>query len=141
MKWKAFFSSLSKECQFKPPATESEIVAVKDTLEIELPRRLAQLYNETNGVYGDYGISFIWSTEQTIRENVFCRNTHQQSDVNSLLFFVDAGNGDLFGYLIENGRIQSEDIYIWNHENGSRRVVAVSLEEFVEGWIMGELSV
>jgi SMI1-KNR4 cell-wall len=141
MKWKAFFNSLSNECQFKPPATESEIVAVKDTLEIELPRRLAQLYNETNGVYDDYGISFIWSTEQTIRENVFCRNAHQQSDVNSLLFFADAGNGDLFGYLIEKDTIQSEKIHIWNHENGSRRIVATSLEKFLEGWIMGELNV
>ncbi|MCC5801716.1 SMI1/KNR4 family protein [Rossellomorea vietnamensis] len=141
MKWREFISSISKESQFKPPANESDISAVEDTLKVELPWRLAQIYNETNGVYGDYGISFIWSTEQMIRENVFWRTAHQHSDVNSLLFFTDAGNGDLFGYLIENDTIRSEDIHIWNHENGGRRIVAASLEKFLKGWIMGELNV
>ncbi|MGG3915061.1 SMI1/KNR4 family protein [Rossellomorea vietnamensis] len=141
MKWRAFISSISKESQFKPPASESEISAMKDTLKVELPWRLTQIYNETNGVYGDYGISFIWSTEQMIRENVFCRKAYQHSDVNSMLFFTDAGNGDLFGYLIGNETIQSEDIHIWNHENGNRRIVAASLEKFLEGWITGKLNV
>ncbi|WP_201714744.1 SMI1/KNR4 family protein [Rossellomorea arthrocnemi] len=140
MKWRDYFSSISKECQFKAPATESEMSAMKDTLKLELPGTLAELYNETNGVSGNYGISFIWSTEQLVRENVFCRTVHQH-DKNSLLFFSDAGNGDLFGYLIVNCRIQSEDIYIWNHEDGSQRVVASSLEKFIEGWVTGEMTV
>ncbi|OXS59477.1 SMI1/KNR4 family protein [Rossellomorea vietnamensis] len=142
MKWRMYLCSISEECQFKAPATELEMIAVKDIVKVELPVRLAQLYNETNGVYGDYGISFIWSTEQMVRENVLCRVAHQQSgDRYSLLFFSDAGNGDLFGYLTVNGKIESEDIYIWNHEDGSRRVVAASLKEFIKGWITGKLTV
>ncbi|MCR8848221.1 SMI1/KNR4 family protein [Rossellomorea sp. SC111] len=142
MKWRNYLGSLSEECQFKAPATESEISTIKETLKLELPGKLAQLYNETNGVFGNYGISYIWSTEQVVRENIFCRTGLEFSEnMNSLLFFSDAGNGDLFGYSLVKGRIQSENIYIWNHEDRNRRVVSTSLDKFIEGWITGELNV
>lgn len=142
MMWRNYLGSLSEECQFKAPATEPEISTIKETLKLELPKRLAQLYNETNGVFGNYGISYIWSTEQVVRENICYRTVHESSDdMYSWLFFSDAGNGDLFGYSIVKGRIHSENIYIWNHEDRSQRVVSTSLDEFIEGWITGELNV
>jgi SMI1-KNR4 cell-wall len=105
----------------------------------------ADLYNQTNGVYGNNGISFIWSIEQLIRENIFLRTIHEQRDfikpLDTFLFFSDGGNGDLFGYSIVNGSIQNEDIYVWNHEDDSRSVIAISLEEFIKGWIVGEISI
>lgn len=105
----------------------------------------ADLYNQTNGVYGNNGISFIWSIEQLIRENIFLRTIHEPRDfikpLDTFLFFSDAGNGDLFGYSIVNGSIQNEDINVWNHEDDSRSVIAISLEEFIKGWIVGEISI
>ncbi|CEG26315.1 SMI1/KNR4 family protein [Bacillus sp. B-jedd] len=143
--WKAYLSSISQECQFKAPATETEILSVEKELQIDLPEKLAELYNETNGVYGNYGISLVWSTEQMIKENKFFWSLHENmgfiKPLDNFLFFSDAGNGDLFGYLIGNETIQNESIYVWNHENDSRRVIASSLEDFLKGWIGGEISV
>ncbi|MGD6854002.1 SMI1/KNR4 family protein [Bacillus infantis] len=64
-------TSISKECEFKAPATEAETALIKKELKVELPDKLAELYKETNGVYGNYGISFVWSIEQMIKENLF----------------------------------------------------------------------
>ncbi|MFS0688827.1 SMI1/KNR4 family protein [Sporosarcina sp. 179-K 8C2 HS] len=144
--WKDYLISISKECQFKAPATEADILLIKRDLDIDLPKKLADLYKETNGVFGNYGSSFIWSTEQMVKENLFFGATIHEQDVSmrsldTFLFFSDAGNGDLFGYSIENGRAQNDDIYVWNHEDESRRVIASSLEEFLKGWILGEISV
>ena len=91
-----YLSSISKECEFKAPATEAEIASIKKKLNVGLPTKLADLYNQTNGVYGNYGISFIWSIEQLIRENIFLRTIHEQRDfikpLDTFLFFSDAGN-------------------------------------------------
>ena len=143
--WKDQLISISKECQFKAPATEADISLIKRELDIDPPEKLAELCKETNGVFGNYGISFIWSTEQMVKENLFFRAIHKQSDsmrlLDTFLFISEAGNGDLFGYSIENGSIQNDDIYVWNHEDDSRCVIASSLEEFIKGWILGEISV
>jgi len=58
-----------------------------------------------------------------------------------LLFFSDAGNGDVFGYAIINGVIQTSRIYVWNHEDDSRSCVAPSLKYFIKGWITDEISI
>jgi len=143
--WLDYLDSISKECQFEAPATEREILSIKKELNIDLPVKLADLYHQTNGIYGNYGISFVWSIEQMVKENLFFWTLHEHKDTMkslvTFLFFSDAGNGDLFGYLIVNGEIQTEDIYVWNHEDDSRRVIASSLEEFIRGWIVGEISI
>lgn len=113
--WTDFISSISNQCQFQAPATRDAIESVKKKLNIDLPTKLADLYSETNGVYGEYGISFIWSIEQLVKENLFFWTLDKYRDIQPLetyLFFSDAGNGDLFGYRIENGEIQSEEIYL-----------------------------
>lgn len=58
-----------------------------------------------------------------------------------LLFFSDAGNGDLLGYRILNGSIQDNEIFAWNHEDDSRTWISSSLENFLKGWITGEITV
>lgn len=34
-----------------------------------------------------------------------------------------------------------DDIFVWDHESDSRKWVASSLEDFLKGWIGGEISV
>ncbi|GAF66904.1 ABC transporter substrate-binding protein [Bacillus sp. TS-2] len=59
-----------------------------------------------------------------------------------LLFFEDAGNGDLFGYAItKKGTIERNDIYVWNHEDDSRMWISASLKDFIKGWLTGEIAV
>ncbi|USK47889.1 SMI1/KNR4 family protein [Bacillus sp. CMF12] len=78
-------------------------------------------------------------------ENLFLWTIHEQRDfikpLDLFLFFSDVGNGDFFGFSIVNGSIQNEDIYVWNHEDDSRSVIALSLEEFIKGWTVGEFSI
>lgn len=143
--WKAFISNISTDFKFKFPATEGEITQIKEKLNVELPNDLLSLLNETNGVFDEYGCSFIWTVEQILEENLNVRNFEDFKDLympfDCLLFFADGGNGDLFGYAILNGVIQKDDIYVWNHENDSRTWVAPSLETFIEWWNNGTITV
>jgi hypothetical protein len=141
--WKELVRSLSEEYQCNAPATEAEILSIKEQLQVELPSTLAGLFNETNGVYGNYGITLIWSIKKMIKENLFFWGIldDEIKPLDQFLFFSDAGNGDLFGYLITDGRIQTDDIYLWSHEDDRRTVIAPSLEEFIKGWVTGKLTV
>lgn len=141
--WKNYISNIVEDAQFNAPVTEKELRSLKEELNIELPKPLIELYRETNGVKGPY-YSYIWSTKMLIKENLSVLRIEEFENYkkpDNLLFFVDAGNGDLFGYLIINGKVESEDIYVWNHENGSQRVVAPSLKEFIKGWYSEEISI
>ncbi|WSL80461.1 SMI1/KNR4 family protein [Kitasatospora sp. NBC_01266] len=53
-----------------------------------------------------------------------------------LLFFADAGNGDLFALLPRIGR---PDVFVWNHEDDSRTWVAPSLAKYLEWWLTGQI--
>lgn len=142
--WKDYIGTISKEYAFKSPASEAELRHITDVLHVELPRKLLELYRETNGVFDQFGCPLIWSTTQIVKDNSFFRNFTDYQDLympfDHLLFFSDNGCGDLFGYRILNGCIETEDIYVWNHEDDSRTWVASSLETFIKGWITGELT-
>ena len=143
MVWKNYLSNIIKDCRFNSPATGTDFLLIKKELGIELPKKLTELFSETNGVEGKY-YSYIWSTELIIRENLSIWAMEEFENYkrpDNLLFFVDAGNGDLFGYLIVQGKVQNEDIYVWNHEDSSQRVIAASLEEFIKGWYGGGISI
>jgi len=140
--WKNLFSNLLNDCLFKAPATEMDFLSIKKELNIELPKKLKDLYNETNGVDGPYYLYF-WPIDTLIKENLQVWHIEIENFIKpeNLFLFLDAGNGDLFGYLFENGKVQGEDIYVWNHEDGSQRVIASSLEEFIQGWYGGGISI
>jgi len=142
--WKDYICTISKDYSFRPPVSNTEIIQIKEELNVELPKKLFELFNETNGVFDSFGCPLIWSTSQIIKDNLFFRNFGDYKDIympfDHLLFFSDNGCGDLFGYKILNGSIQTEDIYVWNHEDDSRIWVASSLEVFIKGWITGEIT-
>ena len=57
------------------------------------------------------------------------------------LFFADAGNGDLFGYRIENGRIPTTEVYAWDHEDDTNKIIAPSLKDYLRDWLQGTITV
>ncbi|MFC5603529.1 SMI1/KNR4 family protein [Sporosarcina koreensis] len=142
--WKDYISAISKEYSFKQPASNREITQINEVLSVELPKKLLELFSETNGVFDSFNFPLIWSTSQIVKDNSFFRNFKDYKDIympfDHLLFFSDNGCGDLFGYRILNGSIQTEDIYVWNHEDDSRMWVASSLELFIKGLITGEIT-
>lgn len=142
--WIDYVNAISNEYSINPPASKVEINQITAELGVELPEKLLGLYNETNGVFDSFNCPLIWSISQVVKDNLFFRNFKDYKDIympfNHLLFFSDNGCGDLFGYRILNGTIQTEDIYVWNHEDDSRTWVASSLEEFIKGWITGMIT-
>jgi hypothetical protein len=55
----------------------------------------------------------------------------------SLLFFADTGTGDQFAYPITPTGIR-DDIYVWDHEDDSRRWYAARLEQYLAWWLSGD---
>ncbi|PHF41216.1 SMI1/KNR4 family protein [Bacillus toyonensis] len=140
--WKNTIHSISSNLSLKNSTTKDELTDIQKCLHVELPNVLYQLLQETNGIAGEYG-DFIWSVSKIKTENMNMRNIVDFKDLympfDCLLFFADGGNGDLFGYSILNGKVQRDDIYVWNHENDSRTWVAPSLKTFMEWWESGKI--
>lgn len=143
--WKDILQEFNEKLTFLPPATEDEIADVESSLGVKIPQELQGLLSETNGIKGQYGLGVIWSakrikeTNQKFRTNPVFRENYQPFD--SLLFFADAGNGDQFAYTIKDGEIADNVIYVWNHENDSRKKVAASLQDYLEAWLSKRLKI
>lgn len=143
--WKEYIQSATTGYHFAKPVIKSDIRQIKEQLDVDLPTDLFELLSETNGVFDEFNCPLIWSTNQIIEDNLFFRTFNDYKDIympfDHLLFFSDAGNGDLFGFPILNGSIQRDDIFVWDHESDSRKWVASSLKDFIEGWANSRISV
>ena len=161
--WKELISSQTDAAQFVAPASHQQIAALESALKTPLPADLADLLCESNGVVINYyldedarvecdvdendidkfNLHVAWSTERIERENLRIRKEPDLKTLympfGHLLFFSDAANGDLFAYAILDGVVRNDDIYVWSHEDDSRRWIARSLETYIEGWLNGSL--
>jgi hypothetical protein len=141
--WTELVAGITKEHQFRAPASPAEIGAVARTVGCELPSELIAALEESNGIYGPYTLGLIWNTEMMIEQNEAMRSTSDFRELympfNCLLFFGDAGNGDLFGYSILDGEVRKNDIFAWNHEDDSRTWVAPNLQRYLEWWLTGKI--
>lgn len=106
--WKEYLSNISKECTFRAPATEIELLLIEKELNINLPQKLIDFYHETNGVDGQYSIPFIWSTNQMVRDNLLVRN-------------IEDGEFEGKGYASEGAKAFFEYLFM---ELGARRLYA-----------------
>lgn len=134
--------------EFGPPVSASALRELMEQLQLEaLPPSLVDFYLQTDGVeeYLD-GVktgALIWPVARLLDENLSCRSV--ASSVSSdqgfdhLLFFADAGNGDLFGFIAVNGSFEHAPIVVWNHEDDCRNRVASDLESFIAGWMSGAI--
>lgn len=122
-------------------APESALRAAERRLGQSLPDELAALLAETDGVEGDYGLGLIWPVDRIVAENLALRGDADLARLympfDPLLFFGDAGNGDLFALVPHTGR---PDVFAWNHENDSRIWVAPRLGTYLEWWLTGKIT-
>jgi hypothetical protein len=158
MNWKQFLlkftkTEVSEDFNFNVPVGELLLEKFYSHFQVYLPSELLELYKQTNGIEqtittnGERIVTgdLIWPLEYTIQQNINMRthaafaNLYMPFD--PLLFFADAGNGDLFAFAILNKRIRNRDIFVWNHENDSRTWVAPSLDQFVEWWLQGKIKI
>lgn len=144
--WKEFFEDLNIDFTFEKGCSLESIIEAEKILGCEFSDKLKSILYESNGIeYGEWKDYIIWPLENILKENLEFRNTDIFKEIymsfDGLLFFADAGNGDLFAYPIQNGKIDKEDIFVWNHEDDSRRWVTSSIENFFKGWIDGTISI
>ena len=143
--WRELISKFSNNCEFNPPAAFFEILAVEEALGVTLPNELKGLLKETNGISDKYGSGLVWSCERIQRDNLEFRTIEDFKDLympfDSLLFFADAGNGDQFAFVVLNGEIRRNDIFVWNHEDDSRTWAASNLKQYLERWLSGKLQI
>ncbi|MFI9723860.1 SMI1/KNR4 family protein [Streptomyces sp. NPDC052396] len=131
---------MTDKAVFQSPASESSLIRCAAVLGHPLPADLAALLRESDGIEGEYGDGLIWSAERIASENQNLRETTELATLympfDPLIFFADAGNGDLFAFL---ARIDRPDVFVWNHENDSRTWAALSLAKYVEWWLAGQI--
>jgi hypothetical protein len=127
-----------------PPVTPHRLAEIEAFLALTLLPDLRALLTEMDGIYdtsGHYHLIMpaadILATNQLFRDNPAFRDAFQPFD--SLLFFGQAGNGDLFAYPVPAHGEPGDTIIAWDHEDNRRRVVAPNLRTFIEDWVSGKI--
>lgn len=145
MDWKKYINEkvvtdIDSSYKFNPPAEKRVLESLKSELNLKsLPNQLESLYLQSDGIIEKYKhmeIShLIWSIAEVIKINKEMRNDDVYKKIylpfDELLFFSDAGNGDLFAFVSLQGIFEKQSIFIWNHEDDSRSLYASNLEEFI----------
>ena len=136
---------------FHPGASREDIDKCQKQLGVKFPTDLEQLLLQTNGVSErlatkrgeiDSGY-FLLSVDNILETNIFLR-THSGDytmPLDCLLFFVDDGIGDYFGFATIKGQVPHSRIYLWDHEDDSRLAIAPSLQYFIQNWKHGKIKV
>lgn len=115
-------------------------------LGVALPNDLREVLGETNGVEGEYELGLLWPLQRIVEDTYRFRSNEEfkrsYMPFDHLLFIADAGNGDQFAFPIDaDGVIRRSDIFGWNQEDDSRRMVAPSLKFYLEWWLTGQLTI
>ena len=139
--WREKLLTLDANVRFHDPASQEQIDDVERALAVALPLDLASLLRETNGVTDQYGGGLVWSTERILSDNQSFRSAPEFASLympfDALLFIADAGNGDQFASPITAAGAR-DDVFVWDHEDDTRRWYAGSFEQYLAWWLSGE---
>jgi hypothetical protein len=153
MNWKEYiskFNTTESIYSFKNPAPHFILEELQAQFGLkELPHELVELYRQTNGVdetlNGDTIGELVWTVERVIETNKQYRTSADFKELymsfDQLFFVSDASNGDLFGFVTLQGRFDRHDIFVWDHEDDSRKWVAPNLTKFIEWRETGKIQV
>jgi hypothetical protein len=140
--WRELITGLTEDAKFSPPASDGELERAAAGLGGDLPKHLAELLSESDGVKGKYGLGLIWPLKRIVSDNLHFRSSADFKELympfEPLLFFADAGNGDQFAFVWIPRR---DEVFVWDHEQDSRRWVAPSLEMYLRWWLEGKLRI
>ena len=133
------------ELEYGPPASEESLGELESALGVELPAHLRGFLTTSDGAYmSDAHLQFLWTVHQIKERNLEMRTDPILAEIympfDHLLFFGEAGNGDLFGFPISADGHVSNNVFAWNHEDDSRHCVASSMKWFISNWLSGKIS-
>jgi hypothetical protein len=84
------------------------------------------------------------SVDRIVADNGWFRNDDSVGSLmtlNSLLFFADAGDGELFAHPIGRNDVARGRVFVWDPIEDSRVRVAESLRDYITGWLSGSLKI
>lgn len=123
---------------------KSDISTAEEKLLCKFNDELIELLSYSNGLTGEYDLPILYSLDEIVKCNINFRtdsiliDTYKSFD--NMLFFLDAGNGDYFGFEVDNNECKDE-VVVWNHENDTRRYLSENLFVFLYGWGNGDISI
>lgn len=115
-----------------PPPRQDAIAAAEARLGHPLSDALRSLYEKSDGFEDEWGCSCVMRLNDLVTENEQMRtddeNRAHYMPFGSLLFFGQVGNGDLLFHPVLTPGIR-EDVFLWDHEDDSRRWYAPGVPE------------
>ncbi|MET9413033.1 SMI1/KNR4 family protein [Streptomyces klenkii] len=118
---------------FQGPVTAAGLAAAEQQLGCRLPAELVSLLQETDGIMGHDGVDTVWPLQRIVEDNLRFWSDGSLASLympfGALIFFGDNGGGDQFAFVRTPPR---PDVFVWQHEDDSRRWVARDLRGYLE---------
>ncbi|MFI6401563.1 SMI1/KNR4 family protein [Streptomyces sp. NPDC050548] len=138
--WKEAAQRAFPEAKFADPVDRPSLRAAERRLGRRIPDALTDLLQETNGISGPYALATVWPLERIVEDNLSFWSEPTFVDLympfEPLLFFGDNGGGDQFAFVrVPDGR---HDVFVWEHEDDSRRWVARDLHDYLNRSLSSE---
>jgi hypothetical protein len=141
--WIDLIRATFPEASCREPASPDALDAAESSLGTLLPDDLRALLRETNGAtHSEHGYDLLWAVERIVRDNERARTDPAMKaymPLDHILFFADAGNGDLFGFEVQRDGVVRDDVFSWNHEDDSRSWAAPDLATFLQWYSDGRV--
>lgn len=130
--WREAAGEAFPEAGFRSPAQVTALAEAERRLGRGLPSELRQLLLESDGIIGRTAVDTVWPLETVVERNLLLRSDASFAQLympfDALLFFGDNGGGDQFAFVQTPER---PDIFVWEHEDDSRRWVARDLADYL----------
>ncbi|MFF6805248.1 SMI1/KNR4 family protein [Streptomyces sp. NPDC012616] len=130
--WIDLVSSLSADVKFGGPGCEEEMRAAEAVLGHSLPAALKDFWRLADGAHDEDGFAVVCSVGEVMGRNLEFRSSAAFRDLympfDPLLLFGESAGGDLFACVVKPER---PDVFVWDHENDSRRWAANGLEDYL----------
>lgn len=119
-----------------PPVSNDSLIKIEESLGFKLPVSLKELYTSGNkytvGEWEFYPVKDEKFLNKTW-DDILRANTIDREEYPSSFFIIaDNGTGDKLGYKLN----ESEEIFLWDHEEEELYSIADSLKEFIENEVM-----
>ncbi|MFE3551898.1 SMI1/KNR4 family protein [Streptomyces kronopolitis] len=137
--WREVAGRAFPEAGFSSPVDATQVAAAEQRLRCALPSEIVSLLLETDGILGPYGVETVWPLKRIVEDNLrFWSDsslTHLYMPFEPLLFFGDNSGGNQFAFVRKPSRA---DVFVWEHEDDSRRWVARDLQDYLSRSLAAE---
>ena len=130
--WRELIWQMYPEAVLADPVDEVTLAEVEKRLQLPLPFELASLLREVDGVANEYGDAVVWSARRLVEDNLGMRREPDYQELyapfDEMIFFGDSDMGPQFAYVHTD---YGPGIVVWDHESDRRRLVVVSLRDYL----------